>query len=105
MIKYILLDFFLLFLIILFFNLTQNKNISNNLEYKSNPKKKTPLEKEVPTIKNELKLIENEVDLNCSLKGTNITNGNNQQIKLIIVFITINNKCLAGNCFDCYTRK
>ena len=62
------------------------------------------MEKDVPTIKNELKLIENEVDLNCSLKGTNITNGNNQQIKLMIVFIIINNKCITGNCFDCYTN-
>ena len=91
MIKYILFAFFLLCLILLLFNLIENKNISNNFEFKYNSKnKKTSLEKDVPTIKNELKLIENEVDLNCSLKGTNITNGNNQQIILIMKLIILN---------------
>ena len=103
-IKYILVTFVLLCFILLLFNLTENKNISNNLEFKSNPKKiKAPLEKDEPTIKNELKFIENKVDLDCSLKGSDITNGN-QQITLITVIITINNKCLTSNCFDCYTN-
>ena len=103
-IKYILVTFVLLCFILLLFNLTENKNISNNLEFKSNPKMiKAPLEKDEPTIKNELKFIENKVDLDCSLKGSDITNGN-QQITLITVIITINNKCLTSNCFDCYTN-
>ncbi len=103
-IKYILVTFVLLCFILLLFNLTQNKNIANNLEFKSNPKKiKAPLEKDEPTIKNELKFIENKLDLDCSLKGSDITNGN-QQITLITVIIAFNNKCLTSNCFDCDTN-
>ena len=97
-IKYILVTFILLCLMILLFNLTKNKNISNKLEFKSNPKK-LPLEKDEYIIKNEVKIIENNVILDSSLKGTNIIIGN-QQIKLITVFITINNKCPTDNCFD-----
>jgi len=74
---------------ILLFNLA--KNNANNLEFKSNPKK-LPLEKDEFIIKNEVKIIENKVTLDSSLKGTNIIIGN-QQIILITVFITINNKC------------
>ena len=102
-IKYILVTFILLCLMILLFNLTKNKNISNKLEFKSNPKK-LPLEKDEYIIKNEVKIIENNVILDSSLKGTNIIIGN-QQIKLITVFITINNKCPTDNCFDCYKNQ
>ena len=102
-IKYILVTFILLCLMILLFNLTKNKNIPNKLEFKSNPKK-LPLEKDEYIIKNEVKIIENNVILDSSLKGTNIIIGN-QQIKLIIVFITINNKCPTDNCFDCYKNQ
>ena len=105
LIKYILVTFILLCLMLLLFNLAQNRNISNNLEFNYNPKKsKLPLEKDEFTIKNEVKIIENKVNLDSSLKGTNITIGN-QQIILITVFITINNKCLTDNCFDCYTNQ
>ena len=55
-IKYVLVTFILLCLIILLFNLAKNKNIVNNLEFKSNPKK-LPLEKDEFTIKNEVKII------------------------------------------------
>ena len=102
-IKYILVTFILLCLMILLFNLTKNKNIPNKLKFKSNPKK-LPLEKDEYIIKNEVKIIENKVILDSSLKGTNIIIGN-QQIKLITVFITINNKCPTDNCFDCYKNQ
>ena len=102
-IKYILVTFIPLCLMILIFNLTKNKNIPNKLEFKSNPKK-LPLEKDEYIIKNEVKIIENNVILDSSLKGTNIIIGN-QQIKLITVFITINNKCPTDNCFDCYKNQ
>ena len=104
-IKYILLTFFLLCVMLLLLNLAQNKNISNNLESKSNPKKlKLPLEKDEFKIKNEVKIIENIVALDSSLKGTNIIIGKSQII-LITVFITINNRCPTDNCFDCYTNQ
>ena len=104
-IKYILVTFVLLCLILLLFNLTQNKNILNNLEFKSIPKKlKIPKEKDEFTNKYEVKIIENKVNLDSSIKGTDITYGN-QQIILITVFITINNKCPTDNCFDCYTNQ
>ena len=107
LIKYILVTFVLLCLILLIFNLTKNKNISNNLEFKSNPKKlKIPLEKDGFTIKNEVKLIENKITLNDSIKGTDLINGNQtQQIILITVLISINNRCLTDNCFDCYVNQ
>ena len=105
LIKYILMTFVLFCLIFLLFNLTQNKNISNNLEFKSNPKElKIPLEKDEFKIKNEVKLIENKMTLNDLIKGTDIINGN-QEIILITVLITINNKCLTSNCFDCYINQ
>ena len=103
-IKYILATFVALCLILLLLNLTQNNNISTKLEFKSNPKNlKLPLEKDELTIKNELKLIENEITLNNSLTGTDFINGN-QQIILIIAFLTVNNKCPTDNCFDCYAN-
>ena len=104
LIKYTLVTIILLCFILLLFNLTQNKNkiISNNLESKSTPKKlQLPLEKDILTIKNELQLIENKITLNDSIKGTDISIGNNR-ITLITVLITINNKCLTDNCLDCY---
>ena len=83
-------------------NLTQFKNISNNLEFKSNPKKlKLPLEKDELSIKNEIKLIVNKINLVDSVKGLDIINGIHQTI-LINVFIKINNICSKDNCFDCY---
>ena len=104
LIKYTLVTIILLCFILLLFNLTQNKNkiISNNLESKSTPKKlQLPLEKDILTIKNELQLIENKITLNDSIKGIDISIGNNR-ITLITVLITINNKCLTDNCLDCY---
>ena len=101
LIKYILITLVLLCFIILLYNITQNKNNSNNLEFKSNPKKLTlPLEKDDISLKNEIKLIENKINLDCSIKGYDITNGIHQTI-LINVFITINNIC-SKDCFDCY---
>ena len=101
LIKYILITLVLLCFIILLYNITQNKNNSNNLEFKSNPKKLTlPLEKDDISLKNEIKLIENKINLDCSIKGYDITNGIHQTI-LINVFITINNIC-SKNSFDCY---
>ena len=59
-IKYILVTFVVLCLILLLYNLNLNNNILNNLEFKSNPKKlKLPIEKDEFKIKNELKIIEN----------------------------------------------
>ena len=107
LIKYTLVTIILLCFILLLFNLTQNKNkiISNNLESKSTPKKlQLPLEKDILTIKNELQLIENKITLNDSIKGIDISIGNNR-ITLITVLITINNKCLTDNCLDCYINQ
>ena len=102
LIKYILVTFVFLCFILLLLNLTQFKNISNNLEFKSNPKKlKLPLEKDELSIKNEIKLIVNKINLVDSVKGLDIINGIHQTI-LINVFIKINNICSKDNCFDCY---
>ena len=104
-IKYILATFVLLCLILLLFNLTQNKNILNNSEFNSNPKKfQLPLDKNEFKIKNEPKIFENKINLDCSLKGTNVTNGN-QYIILITIIIKINNRCPTDNCFDCYINQ
>ena len=102
-IKYLLISFVVLCLILLFFNLSHNKNISIITEKKSIPKKlKLPLDKDELGIKPEIKFEENKLNLDFSIKGTDITNGN-KQIILINVFITINNQCSKDNCFDCYT--
>ena len=104
-IKYLLISFVVLCLILLFFNLSYNKNISIITEKKSIPKKlKLPLDKDELRIKPELKFEENKLNLDFSIKGTDITNGN-KQIILINVFITINNQCSKDNCFDCYTNE
>ena len=97
--------FAVLCFILLLLNLTQNKSISTNLELNSNPKKlKLPLEQDELPIKNRLKLIENIVTLDSSVKGTDLINSN-QQFTLITIFITVNNKCPTDNCFDCYAKK
>ena len=102
LIKYILMTLVLLCFIILLYNITQNKINSNNLEFKSNPKKLTlTLEKDDISLKNEIKLIENKINLDYSIKGYDITNEIHQAI-LINVFITINNIYSKKNCFDCY---
>ena len=97
-IKYILITFVLLCLILLLFNLTQNKNISNSLESKT---LNLPLQKIEQKTKNEIKFIENKITLDDSIKGNNIFNGN-EQIILINIFITIKNQCSKDNCLDCY---
>ena len=104
-IKYILITFSVLCLILLIYNLTQNKNNSNNLEFKSNPKKLTfPSEKDELGIKPEVIFVENKISLDSSVKGSSITN-NKEQIILINIFITIKNQCSKDNCFDCYSSE
>ena len=78
-IKYTLITFSVLCLILLIYNLTQDKNAPNNLELRSNPKRlKLPLEKDELGIKPELKLVENKISLDYSIKGSDITNGKEQ---------------------------
>ena len=102
-IKYILITFSVLCLILLIYNLTQNKNNSNNLEFKSNPKKLTlPYEKNELGIKPEVKFIESKISFDSSVKGSCFTNSK-EQIILINIFITIKNQCPKDNCFDCYS--
>ena len=98
-IKYLLITFIVLCLMILLLNLTQNNNISNIFESKYVPKK-LPIEEDELGIK----LIENKISLDYSLKGTDLSYSNGQII-LINVFITIKNKCYKDNCFDCYTNE
>ena len=104
-IKYTLITFSVLCLILLVYILTQDKNAQNNLEFRSNPKKlKLPLEKDELGIKPEIKLVENKISLDYSIKGSDITNGK-EQIILINIFITIQNQCSKDNCFDCYSSE
>ena len=103
-IKYILITFSVFCLMLLIYNLTQNKNDSNNFEFNSNPKKlKIPLENEMG-IKPEIKLVENKISLDYSIKGSNISNSK-EQIILINIFITIKSQCSKDNCFDCYSSE
>ena len=63
-IKCILITFLILCLILLMYNLTQNKNDSNKLEFKPNPKKlKLPFEIDLLEMKPEIRLIENKISL------------------------------------------
>ena len=103
LIKYILITFVVLCLMLLILlNLTKYNINSTNSEFNSKPKKlKLPLEKNELTIKNEVHLIENKITLNNSIKGTDINIGD-QEIILMNVFITVNKKCLTDNCIDCY---
>jgi hypothetical protein len=102
---YLLISIVVLCLILLFFNLSQNKNISNILEKKSIPKRlKLPLDKDELGFKPELSFVENKINLDHSIKGTDIIIGN-KQIILINVFITIKNQCSKDNCFECYTNE
>lgn len=72
-IKYLLITFVVLCLLLLFFNLSQNKNISNILEKKSIPKKlELPLDQDELGNKPELKIVENKINLDYSIKGTDI---------------------------------
>ena len=63
-----------------------------------------PLENDEFEIKNELKIIENIITLNSSLKGIDLIDGK-QQIIVITVLVTINNKCFTSNCFDCFANQ
>ena len=104
-IKYILITFSVFCLTLLIYNFTKDKNDSYNLEFRSNPKKlKLPLEKDELGIKPEIKLVENKISLDYSIKGSDITNGK-EQIILINIFITIQNQCSKDNCFDCYSSE
>ena len=105
LIKYILITFSVLCLILLMYTLTQDKNDSNKLEFRPSPKKiKLPFEKDELGIKPELKLVENKISLDYSIKGRDIIIGK-EQIILINVFITIQNQCSKDNCFDCYSNE
>ena len=105
LIKYLLITFTVLCLMILLFNIIQNKKISNILEFKSNPKKlELPLDKKDIGFKPELKITENKITLDYSIKGKDINYGK-EQIKLINIFITINSQCSKDNCFDCYSSE
>ena len=102
LIKYILIASTVLCLMILLFNIIQNKNLSNILEFKSKPKKlELPLDKKDIGFKPELKIIENKINLGYSIKGNDIKDGK-EQIILINIFITIKRKLSKDNCFDCY---
>ena len=87
LIKYILLTFVVLCLVLIIYNLTKNNNNSNNLEFTSNSvKSKLPLKNDEFKIENELKFIENTIYLDNVIKGTDIT-VNDNQIILVNVFI------------------
>ena len=99
-IKYILITFVLLCFIFLLFNLTKNKNIITISELKPESKKV-----ELPLSKTEVKLIENKISLDYSIKGSFITNQRKEEIILITIYININKKCPKENCFECYTNE
>ena len=44
------------------------------------------------------------ITLDYSIKGIDVTNGN-QQIILLTVFINVNNKCPTDNCLNCYINQ
>ena len=97
--------FTVLCLMILFFNIIQNKNVSNYLEFKSNPKKlELPLDKDELIIKPELKIIKNKINLGNLIKGDDIAYVK-EQIILIKTFIAIKSQCSKDNWFDCYSSE
>ena len=97
--------FVILCLTLFLYKLTLNNNNSNNLELKSNQNKlKLPLEKGEFKINNELKFIEDKNTLVNSIKGTNITKGDQQTI-LLTVLISVNNKCPTDKCINCYINQ
>jgi hypothetical protein len=101
-IKYILLTFVILCLIILLFNLTQNQNISNNFESKSNSKKlSSPLRDDFNFI-NEPQFLEDSITLDYSVKGSYISKQSNEHITLITILLVVEKKCSKDNCLDCY---
>ena len=105
LIEYILIAFTVLCLMILLFNIIQNKKVSNILEFKSKPKKlELPLDKRDMGFKPELKIIENKINLGYSIKGNDIKDGK-EQIILMNIFITIKTQCPKDNCFDCYSSE
>ena len=105
LIKYILIAFTVLCLMILLFNIIQNKKVSNILEFKSKPKKlELPLDKRDMGFKPELKIRENKINLGYSIKGNDIKDGK-EQIILMNIFITIKTQCPKDNCFDCYSSE
>lgn len=102
-IKYILITFVFLCLILLFLNLTQNQKISNDFESNFRAKKLPPsLKKAELEIRNEPKLLETSITLDYSIKGKHITKQSTQQISLITVLLEVENQCSKDNCFECY---
>ena len=86
-IKYILLTFVILCLIILLYNLTQNQNISNKFESKSNSKKLSlPLRDDFNFI-NEPQFLEDSITLDYSVKGSYISKQSNEHITLITILL------------------
>ena len=101
-IKYILLTFVILCLIILLYNLTQNQNISNKFESKSNSKKLSlPLRDDFNFI-NEPQFLEDSITLDYSVKGSYISKQSNEHITLITILLVVEKKCSKDNCLDCY---
>ena len=58
-----------------------------------------PLDNDELGIKPELKILENKITLNYSIKGNDINYGK-KQIILINIFITIKSQCSKDNSFD-----
>ena len=105
-IKYILITFIILCLIILLFNLTQNKSILNIFEFKSNSKKlSSPLNKDEFNFKNEPQFIENSISLDYSIKGSYISKQSNDHITLITILLVVEKKCSKNNCLECYVSE
>ena len=78
-------------------NEIQSKIASNILKFKSNPKKlELPLDKDELGMKPELKILENKITLDYSIKGKDI-NYVKEQIILIKIFITIKSQCSKDN--------
>ena len=105
-IKYILLSFVILCLILLLFNLTQNRNISNIFESKSISKKLSlPLNKNELNFNNEPQFLENSITLDYSIKGSYISKQSNDHITLITILLIVEKKCSKDNCLECYINQ
>ena len=62
------------------------------------------LDKDELGIKPELKILENKITLDFSIKGNDINYGK-EQIILINIFIIIKSQCSKDNSFDCYSAE
>ena len=105
-IKYILTTFIILCIIILLFNLTQNKNITEIFESKSNPKKlASPINKDILKYKIEPQISENNISLDYTIKGTFISKQSTEHITLITILLLVETKCSKDNCLECYVNE